>query len=136
MGKFLKAGRVVLVLNGRYAGKKAVIVKNHDDGDSRRQYGHALVAGIARYPLKVTRRMGTKRLAKRSRIKPFVKVFNYNHLMPTRYSVDVSVDKTVVNKDVFSEPSKKRKAVREVKAKFEERYKTGKNRWFFQKLRF
>lgn len=38
-----------------------------------------------------------------------------------RYSVDVSVDKTVVNKDVFSEPSKKRKAVREVKAKFEER---------------
>jgi large subunit ribosomal protein L27e len=136
MGKFLKAGRVVLVLNGRYAGKKAVIVKNQDDGDSRRQYGHALVAGIARYPLKVTRRMGTKRVAKRSRIKPFIKVYNYNHLMPTRYSVDVNVDKTIVNKDVFSEPSKKRKAMREVKTKFEERYKTGKNRWFFQKLRF
>ena len=94
MGKFLKAGRVVLVLNGRYAGKKAVIVKNHDDGDSRRQYGHALVAGIARYPLKVTRRMGTKRLAKRSRIKPFVKVFNYNHLMPTRSDSRTYVDRT------------------------------------------
>jgi large subunit ribosomal protein L27e len=94
MGKFLKAGRVVLVLNGRYAGKKAVIVKNQDDGDSRRQYGHALVAGIARYPLKVTRRMGTKRVAKRSRIKPFIKVYNYNHLMPTRsvfYLVYVAV---------------------------------------------
>jgi large subunit ribosomal protein L27e len=48
----------------------------------------------------------------------------------------VNVDKTIVNKDVFSEPSKKRKAMREVKTKFEERYKTGKNRWFFQKLRF
>ena len=38
-----------------------------------------------------------------------------------RYSIDVNVDKTVVNKDIFSEPSKKRKAMREVKSKFEER---------------
>lgn len=28
MAKFLKPGKVVVVLNGRYAGKKAVIVKN------------------------------------------------------------------------------------------------------------
>eukprot|EP00118_Oscarella_pearsei_P028801 m.2969 g.2969 ORF g.2969 m.2969 type:complete len:137 (+) comp8991_c0_seq1:32-442(+) len=136
MGKFLKGGRVVLVLAGRYAGKKAVIVKNHDDGDSRRQYGHALVAGINRYPLKVTRKMGKKKAGKRSKIKPFVRVFNYNHLMPTRYSVDVTLDKQVVNKDVFADPGKKRKAIREVKQKLEERYKSGKNRWFFQKLRF
>ena len=84
MGKFIKSGKVVLVLNGRYAGKKAVIVKNYDDGTSDKPYGHALVAGIARYPLKVTKKMGKKKTAKRSRIKPFVKVYNYNHLMPTR----------------------------------------------------
>ncbi len=29
--------------------------------------------------------MGKKKIAKRSKIKAFVKVFNYNHLMPTRY---------------------------------------------------
>lgn len=84
MGKFIKSGKVVLVLNGRYAGKKALIVKNYDEGSTDKQYGHALVAGISRYPLKVTKRMGKKRSAKRSKIKPFVKVINYNHLMPTR----------------------------------------------------
>lgn len=85
MGKFIKSGKVVLVLSGRYAGKKAVIVKNYDDGTADKPFGHALVAGISRYPLKVTKKMGKKKTAKRSRIKPFVKVYNYNHLMPTRY---------------------------------------------------
>ncbi|XP_068715644.1 large ribosomal subunit protein eL27-like [Montipora capricornis] len=136
MGKFIKSGKVVLVLNGRYAGRKAVIVKNYDDGTADKQYGHALVAGIARYPLKVKKGMSKKKLAKRSRIKAFVKVYNYNHLMPTRYSVDVNLDKTVINKEVFKDPASKRKATKEAKAKFEERYKSGKNRWFFQKLRF
>merc|ERR1712058_61071 len=87
-------------------------------------------------PRKVTTTMGKKKIAKRSKIKAFVKVFNYNHLMPTRYSVDIPLDRTVVNKDVFRDPALKRKARREAKVKFEERYKTGKNKWFFQKLRF
>ncbi|PIO25258.1 hypothetical protein AB205_0124090, partial [Aquarana catesbeiana] len=72
MGKFMKPGKVVLVLAGRYAGRKAVIVKNIDDGTSDRQYSHALVAGIDRYPRKVTATMGKKRIAKRSKIKSFV----------------------------------------------------------------
>jgi large subunit ribosomal protein L27e len=32
MGKIMKAGKVVLVLAGRYAGRKAVIVKPSDEG--------------------------------------------------------------------------------------------------------
>uniref|UniRef100_A0A8C6GKS0 Large ribosomal subunit protein eL27 n=1 Tax=Mus spicilegus TaxID=10103 RepID=A0A8C6GKS0_MUSSI len=83
MGKFMKPGKVVLVLAGRYSGRKAVIVKNIDDGTSDRPYSHALVAGIDRYPRKVTAAMGKKKIAKRSKIKSFVKVYNYNHLMPT-----------------------------------------------------
>jgi len=136
MGKFMKQGKVVLVLGGRYAGRKAVIVKNYDEGTSDKPYGHALVAGVDRYPRRVTRRMGKKKVKAHSKVKPFVKVYNYNHLMPTRYSVDVSLDKATVNKDAFRDPGLRRKARREVKAKFEERYKEGKNRWFFQKLRF
>ncbi|KAI8492271.1 60S ribosomal protein L27 [Branchiostoma floridae] len=136
MGKFLKSGKVVLVLKGKYAGRKAVIVKNYDEGTHDRPYGHALVAGMDRYPRRVTARMGKKRLAKRSKVKAFVKVCNYNHIMPTRYSVDVPLDKGLINKDVFRDPALKRKAKREAKLKFEERYKTGKNKWFFQKLRF
>eukprot|EP00438_Fugacium_kawagutii_P007970 Skav221215 [mRNA] locus=scaffold2467:157567:158524:- [translate_table: standard] len=58
MGKFLKAGRVVVMLQGRYAGKKAIVVKAFDDGSKQRPFGHCLVAGINRAPLKVTRHLG------------------------------------------------------------------------------
>ena len=80
----MKSGKVVVVLGGRYSGKKGVVVKTHDDGSNDRPYGHALVAGIDKYPLKVTRSMSKKKVAKRTKLKPFLKVINYNHLMPTR----------------------------------------------------
>jgi len=80
--------------------------------------------------------MGKKKIKQRSKVKAFMKVFNYNHLMPTRYSVDINFDKQQVNKDVFRDAVLRRKAKRDVKAKFEERYKSGKNKWFFTKLRF
>ncbi|KAJ3050723.1 60S ribosomal protein L27A [Rhizophlyctis rosea] len=133
--RFLKSGKVVLVLTGRYAGKKAVIVKQFDDGTKERPYPHAIVAGIERYPLKITKRMGQKRVAKRSRVKPFIKVVNYNHLMPTRYNLDIDL-KSVVSQESFKEPTQRITARKAIKKSFEERYNSGKNRWFFQKLRF
>ncbi|OQR71442.1 60S ribosomal protein L27-like [Tropilaelaps mercedesae] len=133
MGKIMKPGKVVLVLNGRYAGKKAVIIKQQDDG---KPHSQALIAGIARYPRKIISRLSKKKMERRCKIKAFVKMVNYNHLMPTRYSVDVSFDTKKVNRDSLSDPSKKFKARLEVKQKLEERFKQGLNRWFFQKLRF
>ena len=35
---------------------------------------HALVAGIDRYPRKVTKKMSKKKIQKRSKVKPFLKV--------------------------------------------------------------
>lgn len=49
----LQPGKVVVCLAGRMAGKKAVIVKNFDDGQSGRSYGHALVVGLSKAPGKV-----------------------------------------------------------------------------------
>merc|ERR1712227_1188557 len=118
MGKFIKSGRVVIMTAGHMAGRKAV------------------VAGIERYPRKVTKSMGKKKVAKRNKMKTFVKVVNFNHMMPTRYSVDVSLNKELVNKESLKDPAGKRTARAHVKTLFEERYKTGKNKWFFQKLRF
>lgn len=37
-----KSGKVVVVLAGRYAGKKAIIVKATDDGTKDRKFGHAI----------------------------------------------------------------------------------------------
>ena len=74
MGKIMKQGKVVLVLAGRYAGRKAIIVKPTDDGTTDKPFGHALVAGIDRYPRMVTKRMSKKKVKQRSKVKPFLKV--------------------------------------------------------------
>ena len=41
----LKDGKIVVLLQGRYAGKKAVILKTDDEGGKERSYGHCVVAG-------------------------------------------------------------------------------------------
>merc|ERR1711937_205026 len=137
--KFLKSGKIVILLKGKYAGKKAVIVKNYDDGSGARSYGHCLVVGIDKYPLKVTKQMGPKKVSKRSKIKPFIKVANYNHIMPTRYSLDVDLKHTVTP-DVIQNTSARTDAKKASKKILEERYatllKNGKSKWFYQKLRF
>ena len=88
---FLQANKVVVVLNGRYAGRKAVIVKNFDEGTTSRPYGHALVVGINIYPRKIVKAQNAKTKDKKSRVKAFVKTVNYNHLMPTRYTLDLDL---------------------------------------------
>ena len=37
-----KSGKVVIVLAGRYAGRKAVIVKTSDEGTDSKKFGHAI----------------------------------------------------------------------------------------------
>lgn len=74
MVKVYKPGRVVILLAGKQAGKKAIVIKSNDDGTQDRPYEHALVAGIERYPRKVTKSMSKKKIARRSKIKPFVRV--------------------------------------------------------------
>mmetsp|Transcript_22535 Transcript_22535/g.58768 ORF Transcript_22535/g.58768 Transcript_22535/m.58768 type:complete len:136 (+) Transcript_22535:110-517(+) len=135
MVKFLKPNKVVILLKGRYAGKKAVIVKNYDDGNSARPYGHALVCGLCKEPRKVIKRSSQKKQAKRSTVKTFVKLVNYNHIMPTRYTLDVDL-KSVVTPDVIENSTKRTEARKETKKLMEEKFKTGKNRWFFTKLHF
>jgi Ribosomal protein L14E/L6E/L27E len=51
MGKFIKTGRVVVLLKGRHAGKKAVVVKTFDEGSKSKPFGHCLIAGVAKVPL-------------------------------------------------------------------------------------
>jgi len=74
MAKIAKPGKVVIILSGRYSGRKAVILKQSDEGTKERPYPHAIVAGVDRYPRKITKRMGAKKVSKRSKVKPFVKV--------------------------------------------------------------
>jgi large subunit ribosomal protein L27e len=66
--------QVAIILQGRQAGHKVIVIRQLDEGTKERPYPHAIVAGVERYPLKVTKRMGAKKLARRSKVKPFIKV--------------------------------------------------------------
>jgi len=123
MGKFIKAGRVVVLLQGRYAGKKAIVVKVFDDGSRARPFGHCLVAGVDKAPLKVTKRMSKKKITKRQRVKPFVKYANYNHVMPTRYQVPTEVQPaTLVTDQQMDSPDGRIEAKKYVKKLLQEKF--------------
>lgn len=79
--------------------------------------------------------MSKARQEKRSKVKPFIKIINYNHLMPTRYTLELEGLKSVITADTFKEPSQREEAKKTVKKVLEERYTSGKNRWFFTPLR-
>lgn len=114
---------------------QVVIVQPQDSGSKAHPFSYAIVAGIERYPLKVTRRMGKKTVEKRSRVKPFIKVVNYNHLMPTRYTLELEGLKGTVTPETFKEVSQREDAKKTIKKALEDRYTSGKNRWFFTPLR-
>lgn len=114
---------------------QVVIIQPVDNGNKPHPFGHAVVAGIERYPSKITRRMSKARQDKRSKVKPFIKVINYNHLMPTRYTLELEGLKGAISADTFKEVSQREDAKKTVKKVLEERYTSGKNRWFFTALR-
>jgi len=78
--------------------------------------------------------MSKTRQAKRSKVKPFIKTINYNHLMPTRYTLELEGLKGVITNDTFKEVSQREDAKKNVKKALEERYTSGKNKWFFTPL--
>mmetsp|Transcript_17853 Transcript_17853/g.18617 ORF Transcript_17853/g.18617 Transcript_17853/m.18617 type:complete len:143 (+) Transcript_17853:53-481(+) len=139
----IKSGKVVILLAGRYAGRKAVVVKANEEGAAGKKFGHAIVAGIDRYPRRVTKSMNKAKIEKRIKIKPFVKVVNFAHLMPTRYTADFDLKKVVDDASLSKEARvDTRKSLKKV---FEEKYKnqtsknekkTGGTQYFFKKLRF
>merc|ERR1719163_2060160 len=123
MVKFIKTGRICICTNGRMAGKKSLLVKCYDDGTKARPFPHALVAGVAKSPLKVTKAMGKKKVQKRQKCKAFVKYVNYNHLMPTRYLVPTDFDaKSLVTDAQMESHETKAEARKSIKAVLDEKF--------------
>jgi len=89
----------------------------------------------------VTKTMSRKKIEKRSRIKPFVKYVNYNHIMPTRYSVDINV-KESVTPDAMKKLDTRVAARKQLRKVLEKRYleRGGRNlagvEYLYTKLRF
>jgi len=132
----MKKGRVVIVLRGRQAGKKGVIVKTSDKDSSSRNFNIAVVAGIERYPRRVKHGHTKKQVFHKTAVKPFVKTINHQHLFPTRYNFDVDLS-TIKGMDQYSgDPAIRKNVRRRVRQVFETRHREGKNKWFFTKLKY
>merc|ERR1719389_316625 len=146
MGKIMKKGKVVILTTGRQAGKKAVIVKQNDEGKKGRNFAHALVVGVERPPRKVTKKMTKTKFDRKSRMKPFVKFVNYNHMMPTRFVMKDDLEfKNVVTEEKMAGGAEVRKTMKkELKKQLQQRYlapegaseKQAAVDFLFKKLRF
>jgi large subunit ribosomal protein L27e len=134
----------VIILHGKHAGKKCVVLHTNDQGTNKHSFGHCVVAGIEKYPRKVTKRMSAKKIAARSKITPFIKLINYRHILPTRYAFDIGDEtKQAVDTGAFStsaskedNPEARKKSVIAVKKALEAKYKTGRSPWMFKPLPF
>lgn len=145
MGKIMKKGRVVILLAGRRAGKKAVIVKQHDEGKKDKKFAHALVVGIERSPRRVTRSMNKKKFNSKCTVKPFVKFVNYQHLLPTRFVMKEDLEfRNVVTDEKMAAPEARKEVKKELRKMLEQRYQNPEGAgekqaaadFLFQKLRF
>ncbi len=146
-----KPGRVVIMLHGRFAGKKALLVRNYEEGTRVRRYPHALVVGLKQTGRKVTRRMSEKKIKRKTRVNVFVKYVNQCHFVPTRYKVSDFDFKDLLREDLLEEARKDRKKAQELRSKIREvlqnKYrnlpedkglldKSNHIRYFFKKFRF
>ena len=88
--------------------------------------------------------MSKAKVIARSKIKPFLKYVNYNHIMPTRYIVNDLDLRSAVNPTLMKKIDTKETARSDVKKAFQDRFlnrkadnkkEAGVN-YFFHKLRF
>ena len=135
MGKFYKPGKVVVVLNGRYAGRKGIIVKSNYESVRDRKYPHCMVVGLSKGPRKPTKKNLSKlqdqikkleaskdsneRLSTLKTFGVFIKTYNMTHLLATRYQVkeDFGISKTLEKLDNLEKKVKEDKAAIDAKEK-------------------
>ena len=106
-----------------------------------------MIVSIKNHPKKINHRIMNKRKRKKSNVKVFFKLLNKNHVLPTRYFVDLNSEQQKLIADV-SESFFKSKIEEKYKHTgteeniqksnniFIDKYFSGKNKWFFKKLRF
>jgi large subunit ribosomal protein L27e len=146
-----KPGRIVILLNGRFSGCKAVIVNNNclSNQNSQEKFESVILLGIQRYPCNITKKMSKTKIIQKSKIKIFLKSMNKNHFLPTRYNIDFGEENSEKIKSFALDYLHKKKNKLEnehdlsyknqkyfIKNLLLERYLSNKNKWFFQRLKF
>ena len=135
MVKFYKPGKIVIVLNGRFAGRKGIIVKSNYESVKGRKYPHCMVVGLSKGPRKPTKKNIAKIQAKIKNLESqentvdqikklksfgiFIKNYNMSHLLATRYTLkdELGLAKSVAKIDELDKKMKESKNIIDNKAK-------------------
>jgi len=136
----LVPGRFVVMLGGRHAGKKAVVIASYPQGTEQRKFPYCVVLGLEKGPKKVTREMSQEVLVKRTQIKTFIKAVNFNHVLLTRHVVkDDDFWKKIDSKKIveqMGDAATKKPLLTEVTQVLRQKYLNNKMSWFFKSLNF
>ena len=135
-------GRLVILLKGKYAGRKAVIIDKNEISDMKRTESYIKIVGIKNFPKKINRNMKNEVKKKKCIVKPFTKVINKKHIFLTRYSLEgvnklqeLDANNLKSNLD-YSTLEHNKKKLKSLEGFFTDLYLSGKNNWFFRKLKF
>lgn len=119
---------IVLITNGKLAGKKAVIVKELEND-------MLLIAGIARIPTESPDFLPAWQKRRNEKFVSFIKKINSKHVLATRYKADVGLDKLTVEESLESINNK---AVLNGQANqiLKNAFEAKKAKWLFTQLKF
>jgi large subunit ribosomal protein L27e len=130
----------VILLGGRHAGKKAVVLTASPVATEGRTYPHAVVLGIEKSPKPLSKSMSQEALVARTQVKVFVKTVNFNHLLLTRHLLKDEDFWAKIKQDAIvralKDPSEKKAALEAVAAVLRQKYLNNKFPWLFKPLQF
>lgn len=123
-----KPNMIVVLTNGRLAGKKAVVLKALENG-------HILVAGINRIPTLSEEFMTAAQKRKNEKFLTFIKKVNVNHVLATRYRADIGLTALDINNSI-QDLAVKRGMNEEANKIMKNAYESKKAKWLFTSLKF
>lgn len=123
-----KPSMFVVLTKGKFAGRKAVIIKNIDDNT-------LLIAGINRIPKESPDYLANWEKRKNSKFLSFVKKINIKHVLATRYRADMGLGDLELDGD-FTDVNCKASINNQVNSMLKLAFETKKSKWLFTPLNF
>lgn len=123
-----KQNMIVVITNGRHAGKKGVVVKELDEHT-------ILVAGVERVPVESADYMPSWQKRRNEKFATFIKKINIRHALATRYKADIGLANLDFS-DAVSDAGAKKSANTWVNSVMKDAYEAKKAKWLFTSLVF
>lgn len=123
-----KPNMIVLISNGRLAGKKAVVVKELENN-------MIVVAGVVRVPVESPDYLPTWQKRKNEKFVTFIKKINIKHVIATRYKADIGLEAVEVE-NAIENINAKATLNGEANKILKNAYEAKKAKWLFTQLKF